>query len=136
MYKDLVGDIDVPDGQAGQALFDQILALPGSAILGAVQQGNLVSMATLHLLPNLTFGGRSYGLVENVVTLHTHKGQGIGRRVMTAILERAWEHDAYKVMLLTGRDLGARGFYEKLGFSADQKHGMILRRAPNRRPTT
>ncbi|MFT7594082.1 MAG: hypothetical protein ACI8R4_001400 [Paracoccaceae bacterium] len=38
-------------------------------------------------------------------------------------------------MLLTGKDLGARGFYEKLGYTEDEKFGMILRRAPKRQPT-
>lgn len=37
-------------------------------------------------------------------------------------------------MLLTGTAFGARGFYEKLGFEADSKHGMIMRRAPQRAP--
>jgi hypothetical protein len=53
---------------------------------------------------------------------------------MIAIAEQAWKHDAYKILLLTGKEMGARGFYLKLGFDDDEKHGMILRRAPKRKP--
>ena len=89
-------------------------------------------MATLHILPNMTFSGRPYALAENVVTLNSHQGKGHGRTVMSYLQEQAWAANAYKVMLLTGRSAAARGFYEKLGYSADQKWGMVLRRAPLR----
>ena len=90
-------------------------------------------MATLHLLPNMTYGGRPYGLVENVVTLSAMQGQGLGRAVMEAVIAAAWEADAYKIMLLTGKEAGAKGFYYKLGFSNEQKFGMMLRRVEMRR---
>ena len=73
-------------------------------------------------------------LVENVVTLQAFQGRGLARDVMTALIKAAWAADAYKIMLLTGRKQGARGFYRKLGFRDDQKHGMMLRRAPMRLP--
>jgi hypothetical protein len=50
-------------------------------------------------------------------------------------MQSAWAAGAYKIMLLTGKSLGAKGFYEKLGFSDDRKHGMMIRRAPARRPS-
>lgn len=101
-------------------------------MFGAEMNGHIVSMATLHMLPN--FGGRrtAYGLVENVVTLREFQGQGIGRAVIEKLLETAWAGGAYKVMLLTGIEAGARGFYEKLGFSGDSKIGMQIRKIPIR----
>lgn len=134
LYKDLVGTIGVPAGAAGRARLARILSHPGTAIHAAQVDGRLVSMATLHVLPNLTFDGRPYALAENVVTLRSFQGQGIGRAVMTHLAEAAWAANAYKIMLLTGQDLGARGFYERLGYSADEKFGMTLRRAPGRQP--
>lgn len=86
-------------------------------------------MATLHLLPNVTWGGRPYGLVENVVTHPKHRRSGIGRAVLTAALDHAWTHQAYKVMLMTGDKRGVRGFYEAVGFSAEDKHAMVIRAA-------
>lgn len=134
LYKALVGAIDVIDGPDGRARLTEILSHPGTSIYGAELDGTLSAMATLHILPNMTFGGRSYALIENVVTLPGCQGQGLGRMVMTRLAQVAWDAGAYKIMLLTGQDLGARGFYEKLGYSGDEKFGMTLRRAPKRQP--
>jgi GNAT superfamily N-acetyltransferase len=134
LYKELVGDTPVPDGGVGMRQFARVIDHPGTTIYGVQRDGEIRSMATLHLLPNMTFAGRPYGLVENVVTLRAYQGQGFGRQVMTHIRDIAWEADAYKVMLLTGQAFGNKGFYEALGYTADEKHGMTMRRVPPRAP--
>jgi GNAT superfamily N-acetyltransferase len=113
--------------------FERILQHPGSAIYGAAFNGRIIAMATLHLLPNLAKSRPSYCLVENVVTLRVFQGQGFGRGVMNVVIEAAWAAGAYKIMLLTGVDAGARGFYEKCGFSGVSKVGMQIRRVPTRK---
>jgi ribosomal protein S18 acetylase RimI-like enzyme len=132
LYQELVGGIPVANDPA---TFAKLLRHDGLTIWGAVVDRVVVSMVTLHVLPNMTFGGRPYALIENVVTAARMQGAGIGRSVMQAAMDAAWAEDAYKIMLLTGQNSGAKGFYEKLGFTADQKHGMILRRAPQRNST-
>jgi GNAT superfamily N-acetyltransferase len=134
LYVELVGDIPVADGAAGETRFGEILAHPGTTVWGADVWGKVTAMATLHVLPNMTFDARPYAIVENVVTLRGHRGHGLGAGVMSAVIEAAWSAGAYKIMLLTGKTLGAHGFYEKLGFTDQDKHGMTLRRAPARRP--
>jgi GNAT superfamily N-acetyltransferase len=134
LYVDLVGDIPVPDGTEGKARFAQILSHPGTAIWGAEVEDRILAMATLHVIPNMTFGGRAYAIVENVVTLRACRGLGFGAAVMEAVVSAAWAADAYKVMLLTGKTLGAKGFYERLGFTDQDKYGMTIRRAPARQP--
>ena len=128
LYATLTGDNPLGGAGAFQAVLDH----SGTEIWGAELDGRIVSMATLHLMPNVTYSGRPYGLIENVVTLRSHQGRGLGRQVMQAVIAAAWEADAYKLMLLTGRHVGAKGFYEKLGFSDAGKHGMMLRRVPMR----
>jgi GNAT superfamily N-acetyltransferase len=135
LYKELVGKIPVLDGRQGQERFSEIISHPGTVIMGAELDDRIVSIATMHLLPNLTHDGRPYCLVENVVTLRSHRGLGLGRRVMTALMDEAWSVNAYKIMLLTGKNAGAKGFYEKLGFEGEQKFGMMIRRAPMREPS-
>ncbi len=132
LYTDLVGPDRMAPADLARAQFRGLLSHPGSTLIGAERCGQILAMATLHLLPNLTYAGRPYALVENVVTLRSHHGQGLGRAVMQAVIARAWAEDAYKIMLLTGRHAGALGFYAKLGFDADEKHGMTLRRVPVR----
>lgn len=132
LYHELAGNRGIVGGEPGRALFRSILEHPGTTIHGAEIDGKVVAIATMHLLPNMTYGGRPYALVENVVTLDAFQGRGLGRGVMQSIIDAAWAADAYKIMLLTGRRAQARGFYENLGFDGDEKHGMILRRLPSR----
>lgn len=129
LYGALVGpEIDV----GGCAEFDAVLAHPGTQIWGAFEGGVLTSMVTLHVLPDMTFRARPYAVIENVVTRPDRQGCGFGRRAMEAALAAAWKADAYKVMLLTGKTLQAKGFYERLGFTSDEKHAMTKRRVPVR----
>ncbi|WP_298918007.1 GNAT family N-acetyltransferase [uncultured Roseobacter sp.] len=106
-----------------------VMAHPGTTIFGAEENAAIVSMATLHILPNVTFDARPYALIENVATTQDYRMRGFGRGVMQAAVDEAWRQDAYKIMLLTGRKRGARGFYESLGFSCEDKFGMVMRRS-------
>ena len=126
-YEALSTGETLPTVEKGRVAFDSIIAHLGTQIIGAEHEGKIVSMATLHLLPNITYNARFYAVVENVVTHPDYQGQGWGRRVMETLAQTAWNADAYKIMLLTNQSRGARGFYEKLGYSSDEKHGMILR---------
>lgn len=134
LYRELVGTAPVADGDPGRKRFAELIGHPGTTVLGCEREGRLRSMLTLHVLPNMTVSGRPYALIENVVTEARSRGQGLSSRVMRKAIDIAWSHDAYKIMLLTGRQHGARAFYETLGFTADEKHGMTLRRVPGRQP--
>lgn len=109
------------------AAFDAVLSHKGTQIIGAEHNSQIIAMITLHVLPNMTSGGRSYALIENVVCDSGHRGQGIGRAVLQAGINRARDLGCYKIMLMTGEARGVRGFYESVGFSGHEKHGMILR---------
>lgn len=105
----------------------RVLDHPGTQISVACADPSIFSMATLHMLPNVTWAGRPYALIENVVTRSTSRGQGYGRAVLQHAIDTCESSGVYKVMLLTGRDRLVRGFYEKLGFSAGEKWGMTKR---------
>lgn len=124
LYTDLTFGPPCEDGAA----FLRVLAHPGTVVVGAEEASHIIGMVTLHLLPNVTWGARPYALIENVVTATTHRGKGVGRLVMQGAIDRAWAADAYKIMLLTGQKRGARGFYKAMGFGAEDKSGMVLRR--------
>lgn len=131
LYKALVGEISV----AERVQFARVLEQPGTTVFVAEAEGVPVSMATLHLMENMTYAGRPYALVENVVTLPEHRGRGYSRAVMTRIEERVWQAGGYKIMLLTGRSYGARGFYEAIGYDGADKVAMIKRQVPSRKPS-
>lgn len=127
LYSELTGGLPVLDGSAGRAKLQEILGHEGTYVFGAEVSGKLVSVATLHICPNLTFGGRSYARIENVVTLARYQGQGLARQVMDHAIETAKKANVVSIVLLTGKSLEARGFYEKCGFNAEEKWGMILK---------
>ena len=92
----------------------------------AVEDGLIVASCTLVVVPNLTRGARSYGLIENVVTHAAFRRRGLGRRVLHHALAMAWELRCYKVMLLTGsREESTLRFYERAGFKRGVKTGFI-----------
>lgn len=111
-----------------QADYYAVLEHPGTSVFGAFEGDTLVSMVTLHLLPNVTWSGRPYGLLENMVTTERRRKTGLGRAVVSHALSQAWIANAYKVMLLTGQKRDALGFYTSVGFSQEDKHGLVIRR--------
>ena len=125
------GDERVEAGE-GAAVLARLSQLPGSAVFVAQIGPLLVGSCTLVVVPNLTRGGRSYGLVENVVTHGDFRKRGIGQRVLRAATEAAWDAGCYKVMLLTGSDDPATlKFYRDAGFE-QSKTGFQTRRIPAR----
>ena len=98
-----------------------------SNVAQAAQQ--LVSSCTLAIVPNLSRGGRSYGVIENVVTHADYRRLGLGRRVLADALDLGWQADCYKVLLATGsnRETTLR-FYEGAGFERGGKTYFEVRR--------
>jgi GNAT superfamily N-acetyltransferase len=112
-----------------EGLWRRILADSQSHYLVAEVAGQIVSTCTLAIILNLTRRARPYGLIENVVTHPDFRRRGIGTRILQAALELAWNHDCYKVILLTGRkDDATFRFYQQAGFEAGVKTGFVAKR--------
>lgn len=96
-------------------------------ILVVEYDGVLVASCVLHCLKNLTRGGRSYALIENVVTHTSYRRKGYGRMVLDKAKQIAQEYDCYKIMLLTGRTSEhTYQFYQEAGYRNDLKTGYVL----------
>nr|WP_261597129.1 GNAT family N-acetyltransferase [Methanoculleus sp. Afa-1] len=121
-------DVDeIADECALEQAWEDILADPRTRLFILEYRGVPVSTCVLHILPNLTRGARSYGLIENVVTDREHRNRGFGTALLTHALECAWEENCYKVMLLTGRsEPNVFRLYEKAGFVRGAKEGLIV----------
>ena len=110
----------------------KLSAYEGSAILLGKTNGRLVTSCTLVIIPNLTRGGASYALIENVVTHNAHRGRGFGKHILEDAVRQAWDHGCYKVMLITGSMKPSTiAFYEGAGFE-QSKMGFQKRRIPVR----
>jgi len=85
-------------------------------ILVADIEGQVVAMATIQILISTAEGG-PVGLVEDVVVREGCRGVGIGRRLMTAIVDWAVARRLTRLQLLADRmNLDALDFYDRMGW--------------------
>ena len=90
--------------------------------------GTLLGSCYLNIIPNITRGGRPYAVIENVITDSQHRNRGVGKALIKTAMDKAWSHNCYKVMLMSGRaEESVHAFYKKCGFNADEKQAYILR---------
>lgn len=127
LYEHLhAADEPLPDAVTVAQVWDELCTDPKLHCLIAQMDERPVASCILAIIPNLTRGARPYGLIENVVTYAEYRRQGIGTALLRHALAVAWEHNCYKVMLLTGRkDESVLRFYEKAGFRQGVKTGFI-----------
>ena len=119
-------DEPLPDATTVARVWDELCNDPKLHCFVATVDDTPVASCILAIIPNLTRGARPYGLIENVVTRAEYRCQGIGTALLRHALAVAWEHNCYKVMLLTGRkDESVLRFYEKAGFRQGVKTGFI-----------
>jgi GNAT superfamily N-acetyltransferase len=110
------------------ARLEAIKQIPGSEVLLGLLDHKPVATCTLIVIPNLTRGGKPYGLIENVVTHVGYRGRGYGTRILHAAVAAAWDAGCYKVMLMTGsKQPSTLRFYESAGFE-QTKTGFQMRR--------
>lgn len=132
LYQHLIPSNPCLDDAEARRIWNSLSCYEGSAIYVGVADGVLVSTCTLVVVPNLTRGGLSYALIENVVTHADHRKRGYGKAVLRAAIDAAWDYGCYKVMLLTGsKNPATLGFYESAGFQ-HSKTGFEVRRIPPR----
>lgn len=116
------------DTQVADERFDRMLSQPGMTVLIGFAGAVAATSITMIVVPNLTRGGASYALIENVVTDAGHRKRGYARALIRHAFEEAWQAGCYKVMLLTGSQNPATlRFYKNCGFVQD-KTGFQIRR--------
>ena len=119
-------DEPLPDAATVAQVWSELCSDPKLHCLVAIMDETPVASCILAIIPNLTRGARPYGLIENVVTHADYRRRGIGTALLRHALAIAWQHNCYKVMLLTGRkDESVLRFYEKAGFRQGVKTGFI-----------
>jgi GNAT superfamily N-acetyltransferase len=117
------------DTATAERVWSALLGSGCTTVIVAQAEALLVSSCTLAIVPNLSRGGRSYGVIENVVTHADHRRLGLGRRVLAHALDLAWQADCYKVHLATGSQREATlRFYEGAGFQRGGKTHFEMRR--------
>lgn len=110
--------------------FAAILDDPNIVMLVADTGGAIIACAQVTMTPHLTYDGGIRATIEGVRVHAEHRGSGIGKELIRAVIELARERGCHMVQLTTDkRRPEALRFYEKLGFAATHE-GMKLRLSP------
>lgn len=107
-----------PDPRTAVQRLNQIIGTGGGVVI-AQQSGKAVGTCTLIVCPNLSWSGRPFGIIENVIVDAASRGRGIGKAVLSFAVEHARQQGCYKVALMTGsQDEGTHQFYRSANFQA------------------
>jgi GNAT superfamily N-acetyltransferase len=130
LYRELHPQDPVPGDGSDAGAFERILATPGLTLFLLEVDGEAVATTYLNVIPNMTRSAAPYAVIENVVVAERLRGTGLGKQIMTATLQAAWDAGCYKAMLMTGsRNPATHGFYRACGFSPDAKQAYLARPA-------
>ena len=107
------------DERVYAAAFAAVEHDPNNMILVIDMEGAVVGCAQLTIIPGLGRGAVKRGQIEAVRVASGHRGRGLGRWFMGALVEAARERGCGLVQLTSDiRRPDAHRFYESLGFTA------------------
>ncbi|TWD79670.1 L-amino acid N-acyltransferase YncA [Kribbella amoyensis] len=129
LYQELHPNDPVPRDAAD--VFTRILNSPGLHLFVLELDGDVVASTYLNVIPNLTRAAAPYAVVENVIVTTARRGTGLGKQLMAATLQAAWDAGCYKVMLATGSQKpSTHAFYRACGFSPHEKTAYLAKTHP------
>ena len=102
------------DADKAKKILEQINSNPNHVIFVAEKDGKVVGSTTLLIEPKFIHDGGLVGHIEDVVVTKDIQGQGVGEKIINAVLEYAKNQGCYKTILDCTDDV--KPFYEKLGF--------------------
>jgi GNAT superfamily N-acetyltransferase len=113
----LLGQLGYPtDSSAVGKRLDYWLDDAASYLVGADDNGDLVGVAALHIVPMLEVTGR-FGRLVALVVDGRHRGLGVGRQLVEAIEQRAWATGCIRMEVTSSRHRqGAHRFYSGMGY--------------------
>jgi GNAT superfamily N-acetyltransferase len=107
------------DRAASEPLLAAILSDERRQLVVAIVDGQLVGTADLLVVPNLTHHGKPWAVVENVIVARGVRRTGVGRELMSHLIEVARAAGCYKLQLHSGKQrVEAHEFYRGLGLDA------------------
>ena len=90
-------------------------------VIGAYLDAQAIGTCTVNVCPNLSWSGRPYAIVENVMVAPANRGKGVGTALVKFAQQYAQDLGCYKIALMTGsKKASTLEFYEKAGFTGDK----------------
>ena len=87
----------------------------------ALEKGNVLGYASIHYIKKIT---RKSGIIEDVVVKENQRGKGIGKLLVSNLIEKAKKNNCDKIILSSSEK--NLKFYQKLGFQKNEFE-MIMR---------
>ena len=87
----------------------------------ALEKGNVLGYASIHYIKKIT---RKSGIIEDVVVKENQRGKGIGKLLVSTLIEKAKKNNCDKIILSSSEK--NLKFYQKLGFQKNEFE-MIMR---------
>ena len=112
-----------PGPEEAARILESIAACGNVFIAVAETERALVGALTIAIVPNLTYGGRPWAIIENVVVDSRHRGRGIGKGLMAFAFDLVEKEGCYKAQLLSGPNEDQVGFYRSLGMRDGTSRG-------------
>jgi len=128
LYEQLNPEDPVVADGSDRATFELIVSDPSLHVLVLEADDKIVATTYLNIIPNLSRSIAPYAVVENVVVEEPLRGTGVGKQIMAATLQIAWDAGCYKAMLMTGsKRPSTLGFYRACGFDQEAKTAFLAR---------
>tara|TARA_R110002167_G_scaffold89012_4_gene239987 strand:+ start:23004 stop:23444 length:441 start_codon:yes stop_codon:yes gene_type:complete len=109
-----------PSSHELEQIMHNIQASKGT-ILGAFLDAQAIGTCTVNVCPNLSWAGRPYAIIENVMVAPANRGSGVGTALLKFAQQYAQDLGCYKIALMTGsKRASTLEFYEKAGFTGDK----------------
>ena len=102
------------DPKKAKAIFKEIKSRSEHIIYVAVRNSKIIGSATLFIEPKFIHAGGKVGHIEDVVVRKDNQGEGVGQKLIVALLAYAEKKGCYKTVLDCTDEV--MPFYEKLGF--------------------
>ena len=119
-------DVSEPLPQAYCDAFAEMARDPNNRLLIAEMDGAVVGTLQMTFIRGLSRQGMRRALIEAVRVAASHRGTGIGARIVRAAIDLARAEGCGMVQLTTDKSRkDAHRFYERLGFTASHE-GMKL----------
>ena len=125
MAMDLIYEFELPELKKlrendVRSIYSKIIAA-GGAVFGAYRGSKIVGTCTLNICANLSWSGRPYGIVENIIVTGNERGKGVGKSLLLFARRMAESKNCYKVLLMTKqKETETVSFYRSAGFSNDK----------------
>ena len=98
----------------------KLIADENALVMVAKSDTGIIGMATLYILHKI---GNIKAYVEDVIVDASHRGEGLGEKLMHALLEAAKEKGVNSVSLTSPAErVAAHALYDKLGFKKRDTH--------------